>query len=187
MAITKDQMRTAENFHKNLARLMHEHYTQVHDVVIDVDIAFVDVTTMGEVIQSFSNPSMSYTFELDPFSGPAMIDYSLPVAYAFIKKVLGKKADEHTTSEERQAMGEVFKRDLKVLLAAWTPIEKLDAHDAELETNPDFLAEKIARNETVLLLAFEIHGPDFSGLVNVAYPEKTLSSVMDKLAKVSVA
>ena len=187
MTLTKDHMRAVEGLHTELAKLMHTHYTEVHGVVIDSDIAFVDITTMGEVITSFSNPSVSYTFTLDQFSGPALIDYSLPVAYAFVKKALGEKVGGPLTEEERKAMNEVFKRDLQDLLSVWEPVEKLTASDAQLETNPEYLENTIARNETVLLIAVEIHGPDFSGLVNMAYPVGTLESVVGKLEEMGVA
>ena len=78
-------------------------------------------------------------------------------------------------------MARVFKQDLKDLLVAWEPVGKLSADQPMLETNPEYLAEAIARNETVMLVAIETHGPDFSGLVNFAYPVRTLESVAGKL------
>ena len=110
-----------------------------------------------------------------------MIDYSFSIAYAFIKKILGQKSDEHTTEEESKVMGKIFTQDLKDLEEAWTLMEKLCSHDAVLETNPEYLAETIAPEETVMLVAIQIDGPDFSGLVNMAYPVRTLESVVGKL------
>lgn len=181
MEMTKEQMRKLETLHSNFAHMIHEHYTEVHGVVIDSGIAFVDITTMGEVIQSFHNPSASYTFTLEPFSGPAMIDYSLPIAYAFVKKALGQKEDGPMAEGERKVLHQVFERDLKDLLSTWEPIETITAADGEFETNPEYLAGAIPRDETVLLIAFEINGPDFSGLVNVVLPFSTIESVMGKV------
>ncbi|MDP6040583.1 MAG: hypothetical protein QGG64_18695, partial [Candidatus Latescibacteria bacterium] len=167
MVLSKEQQRKMETLHSSLSPLMHKHYTEVHDVVIDADIAFVDQTTMGEVITSLGDTSASYTFTLEPLSGPAMIDYSQHVADAFIKKMLGKKEDGRVNAEERKALHQIFERDLENLLSVWVPVETFTARDAEFETDPECLNGAIARGEGVILVAWEIHGPDFSGLVNV--------------------
>jgi len=66
-------------------------------------------------------------------------------------------------------------------LSVWKPIETLTASDAEFETDPECLGGAIPRGETVILVAFEINGPDFSGLVNVVLPNATLAPVLEKM------
>ena len=66
-------------------------------------------------------------------------------------------------------------------MSVWTPIETITARDAQFETNPECLDGAIARGETVILVAFQIHGPDISGLVNVVLPYATIESVLGKV------
>jgi flagellar motor switch protein FliM len=66
-------------------------------------------------------------------------------------------------------MTEVFTRNLKDFVKTWEPILKLDPKKAELETNPENFLNDIARSNTVILVALEINGPDFRGLLEVSY------------------
>ena len=87
--VSKDQQRTLENLHSNLSRMMASSFSTIQRSVVDCDIAFVDQTTYAEFIMSLSNPSCSYTFTIEPLGGPAIIDFSLPVAYSFIDRQFG--------------------------------------------------------------------------------------------------
>ena len=87
--VSKDQQRTLENLHSNLSRMMASSFSTIQRSVVDCEIAFVDQTTYAEFIMSLSNPSCSYTFTIEPLGGPAIIDFSLPVAYSFIDRQFG--------------------------------------------------------------------------------------------------
>ena len=87
--VNRDQLRTLENLHDNFARLLSSTFSGAMRAVVDVDTAFVDQTTYAEFIMSLSNPSCSYTFTIEPLGGPAIIDFSLPVAYSFIDRQFG--------------------------------------------------------------------------------------------------
>ncbi len=180
MEFTKEQMRAIESLHADLARKMAAFYTEIQEVIIDVDIAFVDLTTYAEFILSLGNPTASYTFTIEPFSGPAIFDYSGGVVAAFISHALSSKADGPMTAEERTVMGKIITRNLADLETIWEPIEKIQVSDAELETNADYI--QVAKpGDTVLLVAFEMNAPAHSGLINVCYPLSTLESVVSKL------
>jgi flagellar motor switch protein FliM len=75
--VSKDQQRTLENLHANLARLMASSFSTLQRSVVDCDIAFVDQTTYAEFIMSLSNPSCSYTFSIEPLGGPSSTSRSL--------------------------------------------------------------------------------------------------------------
>ena len=87
--VSKEQVRTLENLHSNLARLIANSFSTIQRSVVDCDIAFVDQTTYAEFVMSLSNPSCSFTFTIEPMGGPAIIDFSLPVAYSFIDRQFG--------------------------------------------------------------------------------------------------
>ena len=181
--VSKDQTRTLENLHSNLARMMASSFSTMQRSVVDCDIAFVDQTTYAEFIMSLSNPSCSYTFTIEPLGGPAIIDFSLPVAYSFIDRQFGgtggKPPSEARplTAIERTVMTKVVTRTLADLEATWESLLKIQVSDAELETNPEFM-QVAAPSDTVVLIAFEVNSQHASGLVNLCYPYFTLEPVM---------
>ena len=181
--VSKDQQRTLENLHSNLSRMMASSFSTIQRSVVDCDIAFVDQTTYAEFIMSLSNPSCSYTFSIEPLGGPAIIDFSLPVAYSFIDRQFGGTGGNPPsearplTSIERTVMGKVVTRTLADLEATWEALLKIQVSDAELETNPEFM-QVAAPSDTVVLIAFEVNSQHASGLVNLCYPYFTLEPVM---------
>ena len=184
--VSKDQQRTLENLHANLARLMASSFSTLQRSVVDCDIAFVDQTTYAEFIMSLSNPSCSYTFTIEPLGGPAIVDFSLPVAYSFIDRQFGgtganpPQEARPLTNIERNVMAKVVMRTLTDLEATWEQLLKIQVSDAELETNPEFM-QVAAPSDTMVLIAFEVNSQHASGLVNLCYPYFTLEPVMNYL------
>ena len=184
--VSKDQQRTLENLHANLARLMASSFSTLQRSVVDCDIAFVDQTTYAEFIMSLSNPSCSYTFSIEPLGGPAIVDFSLPVAYSFIDRQFGGTGSNPPqearplTNIERTVMGKVVTRTLTDLESTWEQLMKIQVSDAELETNPEFM-QVAAPSDTMVLIAYEVNSQHASGLVNLCYPYFTLEPVMDYL------
>ncbi|MFT5365904.1 MAG: flagellar motor switch protein FliM [Candidatus Latescibacterota bacterium] len=184
--VSKDQQRTLENLHSNLARMLASSFSTIQRSVVDCDIAFVDQTTYAEFIMSLSNPSCSYTFTIEPLGGPAIIDFSLPVAYSFVDRQFGgtggnpPQQARPLTSLERTVMSKVVTRSLANLEATWEALLKIQVSDAELETNPEFM-QVAAPSDTVILIAFEVNSQHASGLVNVCYPYFTLEPAMSYL------
>ncbi|MEK7204169.1 MAG: flagellar motor switch protein FliM, partial [candidate division NC10 bacterium] len=184
--VSKDQVRTLENLHGGLARLLAASFSTLQRAVVDTDIAFVDQTTYAEFIMSLSNPSCSYVFTIEPLGGPAIIDFSLPVAYSFIDRQFGGRGTtpmgeaRALTSIERGVMSKVVQRTMEDLETTWEPLLKIQVSDAELETNPEFM-QVASPSDTVILIAFEVNSQHASGLVNLCYPFFTLEPVMNVL------
>ena len=87
--VSRDQIRTLENLHGNMARQLASSFSNLQRAVVDADVAFVDQTTYAEFIVSLSNPSCSYVFNIEPLGGPAVLDFALPVAYSFVDRQFG--------------------------------------------------------------------------------------------------
>ena len=184
--VSKDQTRTLENLHSNQARMMAASFSRLARTVVDVDIAFIDQTTYAEFVMSLSNPSCSYTFTIDPLNGPAVLDFSLPIAFYMIDREFGgtgvppPKEARPITAIERTVMTQVVTRTLADLEGTWEALLKIQVSDAELETNPEFM-QIAAPSDTVVLIAFEVNTPNASGLVNLCYPYFTLEPIMSYL------
>ncbi|MDP6438377.1 MAG: hypothetical protein QGH74_01970, partial [Candidatus Brocadiia bacterium] len=85
------RLRILENLHSNQARLMASSFSTISRSVVDCEIAFVDQTTYAEFIMSLSNPACSYQFGLGPTNGQAILDFAMPVTFAFVDRIFGGK------------------------------------------------------------------------------------------------
>ncbi|MFT5365907.1 MAG: flagellar motor switch protein FliM [Candidatus Latescibacterota bacterium] len=184
--VSKDQQRTLENLHSNLARMTASSFSTIQRSIVDCDIAFVDQTTYAEFVMSLANPSCSYTFHIEPLGGPAVINFSNPISYAFINRAFGgdsgSKGSEvrPLTRIERGVVNKVVIQLLKDLEKTWEALLKIEISECELETNPEFM--QIARpSDTVILIAFEINMQHASGLVELCLPYFTLEPIMSYL------
>ncbi|MFP6589690.1 MAG: flagellar motor switch protein FliM [Candidatus Latescibacterota bacterium] len=186
--VNKDQLRTLENLHDNFARLLSSTFSGAMRAVVDVDTAFVDQTTYAEFIMSLSNPSCSYQFTLGPTNGQAIIDFAMPVVFAFVDRIFGGKGssqgvDARQPSQiEMGVIAKIVKRVVEDLEATWEPILRVEISDIELETNPEFM-QITAASEIVILLAFEVSSTNASGLVSLCYPFFTLESILPRLGQ----
>ena len=188
--VNSDQLRTLENLHDNFARLLSSTFAAAMRAVVDVDIAFVDQTTYAEYIMSLSNPSCSYQFTLGPTNGQAIIDFDLPVVFAFVDRIFGGKGSSQgvdariLTPIEIGVINRIVKRVIEDLEATWEPVLRVEIADIELETNPEFM-QITAASEIVILLAFEINSANASGQLSLCYPFFTLERVLPRLAQQS--
>ena len=186
--VNKDQLRTLENLHDNFARLLSSTFSGAMRAVVDVDTAFVDQTTYAEFIMSLSNPSCSYQFTLGPTNGQAIIDFAMPVVFAFVDRIFGGKGssqgvDARQLSQiEMGVIAKIVKRVVEDLEATWEPILRVEISDIEMETNPEFM-QITAASEIVILLAFEVNSTNASGLVSLCYPFFTLESILPRLGQ----
>ena len=188
--VNKDQLRTLENLHDNFARLLSSTFSGAMRAVVDVETAFVDQTTYAEFIMSLSNPSCSYQFTLGPTNGQAIIDFAMPVTFAFVDRIFGGKGSHKgveprtLTPIEVGVIHRITKRVIEDLEATWEPILRVEVTDIELETNPEFM-QITAASEIVILLAFEVNSTNASGLVSLCYPFFTLESILPRLGQQS--
>ena len=190
--VNKDQLRTLESLHDNFARLLGSTFSGAMRAVVDVDTAFVDQTTYAEFIMSLSNPSCSYQFPLGPTHGQAIMDFAMPVAFAFVDRIFGGKGSSQgvdarqLTAIEMGVINKIIKRVIEDLEATWEPILRVEISDVELETNPEFMQITVP-SEIVILLAFEVNSTNASGLVSLCYPFFTLESILPRLGQQSYA
>ncbi|MEW6751278.1 MAG: flagellar motor switch protein FliM, partial [Candidatus Latescibacterota bacterium] len=186
--VNRDQLRTLENLHDNFARLLSSTFSGAMRAVVDVDTAFVDQTIYAEFIMSLSNPSCSYQFTLGPTNGQAIIDFAMPVVFAFVDRIFGGKGSSQgvearqLTPIEIGVINRIVKRVIEDLEATWEPILRVEIADIELETNPEFM-QITAASEIVILLAFEVNSANAKGLVSLCYPFFTLESILPRLGQ----
>ena len=191
--LDKDQIGKVERIHKELGSLLEKHYTEKSGYhlkdsspiqpgrhVTDVNFSWIDQSTFGELVQSLSTPSHSYTYNLNPPGLPAFLDFALPVRNYLLELNGITKAEGLVTDEERAVMTQYTRQTLADLEEAWSPVDKLSVTDATIEQDPANLT--IAqRGDSVVLIAYECHMQHANGHIRIAYPTRTLEPLLDKL------
>ena len=186
--VNRDQMRTLENLHDNFARLLSSTLSGAMRAVVDVDRAPIDQKTYAEFIHSLSNPCSSYQFILGPTCGHAIIDITMPLAFAFVDRAFGGRGSSESvdarqlTRVEFAVLARILKRMVADLEATWAPIVPVEISDIELETNKEFI-QISPPSEIVISLSFEVKSSYASGNVSLCYPFFTLESLLPRLGQ----
>jgi flagellar motor switch protein FliM len=184
--VNRTQLRTLESLHNTFARLLASTFSSAMRELVSVATAFVDQTTYAEFIKSLSNPACTYEFTLGPTTGRVVLDVAMPVVFAAVDRAFGGRGSSQgidprqLTAIEMGTINKIAKRMIEDLEATWEPIQRVDIHDVELETNPEFIQATTA-SEIVILLAFEVNAPHASGLISLCYPYFTLESLLPRL------
>lgn len=184
--ISKDQMRTMENLHDNLADHLSSLYSTLQRTVVDVGLISVDQITYSEYISSLRMPSCAYTISMEPLEGAGVIDISPSVAFCFVDRTFGGSGrplgmERELTGIEKSVIDKMVNRTLKELKKSWEHIGNLDIKSVGFESNPQFI-QIVAPSETVLVISLQIKISDFSGLMTICYPYLTLESILPQLS-----
>ena len=184
--ISKDQMRTMENMHDNLADQLGSVYSTLQRTVVDVDLISVDQITYSEYISSLHAPSCTYTINMAPLEGAAVVDLSPAVAFSFVDRIFGGGGrplgvERELTGIEKSVIDKIINRTLKELKRCWEHIIDLDIKIMGFESNPQFI-QIVAPSETVLTISLQMKILDFTGLITICYPYLTLESILPQLS-----
>ena len=170
--VNKKQLRGLERLHDEFARRLAVNFTSAADVdrQVDVNTAFVDLTSYGEFIASISSPNRSprrsFRLQVDGLDGDAVLDIAMPV----VQGLMAAGGDRDNEQTRLEYFAERCARDLEKV---WAPIHQIAVRSFELYTDPAAL--EVARpHGIVVLLAFEVNArpaeTGWGGLVSLCYP-----------------
>jgi|GEM_PF-1408533 flagellar motor switch protein FliM len=170
--VNKEQLRGLERLHDEFARRLAINFTSAADVdrQVDVNTAFVDLTSYGEFILSISSPNRSpkgsFRLQVDGLDGDVVLDIAMPV----VQGLMAAGGDRDNERTRLEYFAERIARDLEKV---WAPIHQIAVRSFELYTDPAAL-EIAPAHGIVTLLAFEAKArpaeTGWSGLVSLCYP-----------------
>ncbi len=185
--VHKDQIRAVENLHEQFARLLSSTLATSMRMIIDVDLAFVDQTLYGEFVLSLGTPCTAYSFVMDPPGQQAVLCFAPELMMSIIDRALGGKGHAPTgearalTQIERNIVNKLVSRVLADFEASWDATSPVQVTDVVLETNPEFI-QIAGSSDPVVLIAFEAHSNNASGLIHLCYPLSTLEPLFPHLS-----
>lgn len=184
--VSKDQIRTLENMHDNLAGHYGSTLSALLRTIADVDLVSVDQITYSEFIMSLVSPSCTYTYAAPPLEGGCLVDYNPTLTFALIDRMFGGngkilESDRELTGIERSVMGRLSQKLYSDLTRAWENIVKLEIEQKSFETNPQFI-QVVPPGETVVVVSFQIKVFQSTGLLTLCYPYVSLEPIITKLS-----
>ncbi len=184
--VSKDQLRTLENMHDNLAGHIGSVLSNMMRAMLDVDLVSVDQITYSEFIMSLMSPSCTFTFTAEPLEGACIVDFNPTLTYAFVERMFGgsgKVLDtgRELTGIEKTLMNRIVNVVYKEMEDAWEHICPIKVKQISLETNPQFV-QIVPPSETVIVVSFQMKLLQSTGLMTICFPYVALEGIMTKLS-----
>ncbi|UCD62809.1 MAG: flagellar motor switch protein FliM [Candidatus Zixiibacteriota bacterium] len=184
--VSKDQIRTLENMHDNLAGHYGSTLSAIMRTIVDIDLVSVDQITYSEFIMSLVTPSCTYTFSAEPLEAVCLVDFNPTLTFSFIDRMFGGngkilETERELTGIERSVMTRLANKLYGDLEASWENIVKIAVEPKSFETNPQFI-QIVPPGETVVAVSFQIKLFQSTGLLTICYPYMSLEPIITKLS-----
>ncbi|NLO82765.1 MAG: flagellar motor switch protein FliM [Clostridiales bacterium] len=182
----KDQLRTLQIIHENMARLLGSYFSGVLRVYSHIELISVEPQTYGEFINSLPNPVIMGIIGFKPLKGSIILEVSTNVMYAIIDRMLGGigSSPEKVTSFteiEIALIERILKQILQVMNNSWSNVVDADFRLEQIETNAQF-AQLASPNETIAIITLEVHIGDVEGIMNICIPYLVIEPIITQLS-----
>jgi flagellar motor switch protein FliM len=182
----KDQLRTLQIIHENMARLLGSYFSGVLRVYSQINLISVEPQTYSEFINSLPDPVVMSIIEFKPLKGSIILELSTNVVYAIIDRMLGGigVAPEKVrgfTEIEIVLIERIVKQVLQIMNNAWANVIDADFRLEQIETNAQF-AQLASPNETIAIITLEVYIGDVEGMMNICIPYLVIEPIITQLS-----
>ncbi|MCL6450689.1 MAG: flagellar motor switch protein FliM [Acetobacteraceae bacterium] len=184
--LSKEQMRTLQMVHDNMARLLTSSFSAYFRTMVQVGMASADQMTYEEFVQTVHGPTVLAVISLPPLSGNALVEVQPALAFPMIDRLFGGPghAPEKVrplTEIENTVMERVLQGFLASFREAWKNIADVSPRLEAIETNPLF-AQIASANEMVAAISLEVRIGESRGLINLCVPYLVMEPVIARLS-----
>ena len=182
---TKEQMRTLQMLHENLARSLSTYLATTLRTLVEIKVMSVEQLTYYEFTRSLPLLTMLAIFDIPDWEGRGLLECNLTLVFAMIDRMLGGpgtgiEEGRSLTDIEEGLVSQLMRQITSLYRDAWQTVTNVDFVLDSLETNPLF-AQIVSQNETVALINFFARIGETEGMINICLPHMVLEQVMDKL------
>ncbi len=182
---TKEQMRTLQMLHENLARSLSTYLATTLRTLVEIKVMSVEQLTYYEFTRSLPLLTMLAIFDIPDWEGRGLLECNLTLVFAMIDRMLGGpgtglEEGRSLTDIEEGLVSQLMRQITSLYRDAWQTVANVDFVLDSLETNPLF-AQIVSQNETVALINFFARVGETEGMINICLPHMVLEQVMDKL------
>ncbi|MBU1628262.1 flagellar motor switch protein FliM [bacterium] len=182
--ISKGQRRSLHFIHDRFARNFSSNLSAYLRTMTEVNLVSVEQITYAEFLMSIPNPTSFSILTLEPIGGNIALEFNPSLVFPIIDRLLGGEGipllvTRTMTEIEQNILKGVLNLTLKDLNEIWTRVTGTKMSLFAMETNPQ-LIQIVPPNEVVILISFEIHIAEASGMMNLCIPSLTLESISSK-------
>lgn len=187
---SRDHVRAFQIVHETFARQLSTVLATTLRAAASCTLHSVDQLTYDEYVRSLPNPSYLVIISLAPLPGAAVVQFSLPITFAAIDRLLGGTGEAESpkrplTEIESNLMRSVVDRTLKELEYAYETLVRVEAEIVQQEFNPQF-AQIAAPSDMAMAVSFETRIGDKKGAASICIPFATMQPVLDTIASQSL-
>ena len=184
----KEQLRTLEIIHDNLARLINNFLSGYLRSVVEIDVLSTQSMVYSEFSNSISNPAILGIVNFAPLEGQIIIDVSNDIAFAMVERLLGGmgknpllKETRALTEIEEVLLRNILVKFINLMRESWSTIIELKPKLEQIETNSQF-AQIVSPSESIALITFSFKIGDTEGMINVAIPHYVIEPILPNLS-----
>ncbi|MFO7294598.1 MAG: flagellar motor switch protein FliM [Clostridia bacterium] len=182
----KDQLRTLQIIHENLARLMGSYFSGILRTYCQIELVSVEPQTYGEFINSLPAPVVLGIIGFRPLKGSIILEFSPNVVYAIIDRMLGglglaPEKVRDFTEIEIVLIERIIKQLLPIMNSSWANVVNAEFTLEHIETNAQF-AQLISPNEPIAIVTLDAHIGEVEGMMNICIPYLVIEPIISRLS-----
>lgn len=183
--LSKEQMRTLQMIHENLARSLTTILSTQLRAMVDFNVASIEQITYEEFIRSLPDPTIIGISELEPFNGQFILELNPDIGFAVIDRLFGGLGASNFDSRPFTDIEKVvFKKVINWLLGgfpeAWQNILRVNPKLRDIESNPQF-TQIVPSNDMIILITLVSKIGNTEGLINICIPYIMVEPIVDRL------
>jgi len=184
---SKDQTRTLQMLHEQVARFFMGLISMHLRSIINVKLISVDQLTYDEFIRSLPNPTCLAILNMNPLDGQTILEISPAISFAFVDRMMGGQGAEFAKNRELTEIEQALLRRIvewvsESLSEAWVKVIELKPSVYSMETNPQMYLQAHLPSDMVILLTFDVSMGQKSGTMGLCIPHTVVEPIMDRLS-----
>ena len=195
---TKEQLRSMENLHENLSRVLSSYFSGLLRVFSEVSVLQVEEQRYYEYNNALPDTALLGILELQPKDhnineSTLMMDISPNIAFFMIDRLLGGSGEGFNvmrdfTDIELSIMKTICGKLVTYMKDVWCDYLDVDIQLSSLETNPR-LIQVYAPEDIVVIVVLNVKLKDMEGSISISIPaiglEEMLREFTSKYARMA--
>ncbi|MFN8533037.1 MAG: flagellar motor switch protein FliM [Dehalococcoidia bacterium] len=184
--LSKDQLRTLEIVHQNLARSFSFSLTANTRTSVQCNLMLLEQKRFKEYIDERPDPAVLHLVSLDPLPGRAIVELDFELAYLIVDRLLGgpgrpMSAGRAVTEIEISLMRTVANTLLYSIREIWSGIIEVRPRLDDTTLNPS-LVQIALPTDVVVLIVFEVRVLGTHGTISLCIPHNVIEPIIPQLS-----
>ncbi|GIW07963.1 MAG: flagellar motor switch protein FliM [Dehalococcoidia bacterium] len=184
--LSKEQLRTLEIVHQNLARSFSFSLTANTRTVVQCSLMLLEQKRFKEYIDERPEPVVLHLVSLDPLPGRAIIELDFELAYLIVDRLLGGPGrpmppGRAVTEIEISLMRTVVTTLLYSVREIWSGIIEVRPRLEDTTQNAS-LVQIALPTDVVVLIVFEVRILDTVGTISLCIPHNVIEPIIPQLS-----